>query len=126
MPPPNQPFYRDAHLVVDPRDRVVILNSQMLTLTRMEYRLLALLVEHAAEVVPRPILLMLTRKVDMHIKGLRRKLGAYADQYLETVFGVGYLFRPVPGAQGSGAFSWYRHRTAPAPVADRPLSSERW
>ena len=60
MPPPNQPFYRDAHLIVDLRDKVVILDSQILTLTCMEYRLLALLVEHAAEVVPRPILLMLT------------------------------------------------------------------
>jgi len=35
------------------------LDSQILTLTRMEYRLLALLVEHAGEVVPRPICLRL-------------------------------------------------------------------
>ena len=97
MPPPNQPFYRDAHLIVDLRDKVVILDSQILTLTRMEYRLLALLVEHAAEVVPRPILLMLTPTVDAHLWRLRKKLGTYAGQYIETVIGVGYRFRPTPG-----------------------------
>jgi DNA-binding winged helix-turn-helix (wHTH) protein len=57
------------------------------------------LVEHAGEVVTRPILLiqiwglvleMRLRRVDIHIRGLRRKLGVYADEYLETVFGVGY------------------------------------
>jgi hypothetical protein len=41
----------------------------------MEYLLPALLVEHAGEAVPRAILSMLTRKVDMHIQRLRRKLG---------------------------------------------------
>jgi hypothetical protein len=35
----------------------------------MQYRLLALLVEHAGEVVPRPILLILTPTVDMHFGG---------------------------------------------------------
>ena len=64
--------------------------------TSMEYVLLARLVEHAGEAVPRAILLRLTRKVDMHIKGLRRKLGVYADQYIETVVGAGYRFRPWP------------------------------
>jgi two-component system phosphate regulon response regulator PhoB len=77
---------------------LVILDGRILHLSSTEYVLLALLVWHAGEAVPRTNLLTLTRKVDMHIKGLRRKLGAYADQYLETVFGVGYLFRPVPGA----------------------------
>ena len=74
-----------------------ILDPQTLTLTRMEYRLLALLVEHAAEVVPRPILLMLTPTVDAHLWRLRKKLGTYAGQYIETVIGVGYRFRPTPG-----------------------------
>ena len=105
MPPPNQPFYRDAHLVVDLRGRVVILDSQILTLTRMEYRLLALLVEHAVVVVTRPILLIQIwrwapeihqHKVDTCIRGLRRRLWTYADQYIETVVGVGYRFRPIP------------------------------
>ena len=54
------PLYRGQRLFVCLHDRLVILDSQILTLTRLEYRLLALLVEHAGEVVPRPILLKLT------------------------------------------------------------------
>ena len=73
-----------------------MLDGRILHLTSMEYVLLALLVEHAGEAVPRAILLTLTRKVDMHIKGLRRKLGVYADHYIETVVGTGYRFRPMP------------------------------
>ena len=60
----------------------------------MEYRLLAVLVEHAGEVVPRPILLRLTGPVDVHLWRLRKKLGIYAEQYIETVIGAGYRFRP--------------------------------
>ena len=95
MPSLDEQYYRDEHLSVDLRDRVVILDGQILILTRTEYRLLALLVEHAGEVVPRPILLMLTRTVDVHLWRLRRKLGAYADRYIETVAGVGYRFWPA-------------------------------
>jgi two-component system phosphate regulon response regulator PhoB len=73
-----------------------MLDGRILHLTSMEYVLLALLVEHAGEAVPRAILLTLRRKVDMHIKGLRRKLGVYADHYIETVVGTGYRFRPMP------------------------------
>jgi len=57
VPVPNQPFYRDDHLFVDLRDQVVMLDNETVTLTRKEYRLLALLVEHAGEVVPRAIIL---------------------------------------------------------------------
>ena len=100
MSSPNQPFYRDEHLFVNLRDQVVMLDRQILTLTRMEYRLLALLVEHAGEVVPRPILLMLTPTVDVHLWRLRKKLGKYADEYIETVVGVGYSFRPPAPPRG--------------------------
>lgn len=109
LPPPNQPFYRDDHLFVDLRDRVVILDSETVTLTRKEYRLLALMAQHAGEVVPRPILLthirghvpeMRPSALDVHIRGLRRKLGIYADQYIETVIGTGYRFRPASLPRG--------------------------
>ena len=96
MSPQKLPSYRDDHLDVDLRQQLVMLDGRILHLTSMEYVLLALLVEHAGEAVPRSILLTLTRKVDMHIKGLRRKLGPHAEQYIETVIGVGYRFRPLP------------------------------
>jgi DNA-binding response OmpR family regulator len=60
----------------------------------MEYRLLAVLVSHAGEVVPQPILLKLTGPAEAHIWRLRKKLGKYANQYLETVTGIGYRFPP--------------------------------
>ncbi|MDX1388555.1 MAG: winged helix-turn-helix domain-containing protein, partial [Acidobacteriota bacterium] len=34
-----------------------------------------------------------TRTVDVHVRQLRRKLGAPVDGYIETVVGVGYRFR---------------------------------
>jgi DNA-binding response OmpR family regulator len=99
------PFYRDEHLFVSLRDRLVMLDSKILILTRVEYRLLARLVEHAGEVVPRPNLLKLTGKVDVHLWRLRRKLGIYFDRHIETVIGVGYRFRPsLPRDQGSRSF----------------------
>ena len=94
MPPPSQQFYRDEHLFVDLRQERVMLDNETVTLTRMEYRLLALLVKRAEEVVPRSILLKLTGPLDVHLWRLRKKLGVYADQYIETVTGIGYRFRP--------------------------------
>jgi two-component system, OmpR family, KDP operon response regulator KdpE len=94
LSPPNQQFYRDEHLFVDLLKQVVTLDSEILALTRMEYRLLGVLVKHAGEVVPQPILLMLTPLVDVHLWRLRKKLGKYANQYIEAVTGVGYRFRP--------------------------------
>ena len=88
----------DEHLLVDWGQQLVRLDGQAITLTRKEYRLLALLVQHAGEVVPRAVILtrvwgyaseMRTRTVDVHIRRLRKRLG----QYIETVVGVGYRFR---------------------------------
>ena len=96
MPSLDEHFYRDNHLFVHLRHEVVMLDGEPIFLTRMEYRLLAVLVKRAGEVVPRPNLLMLTPMVHTHLWRLRRKLGVYAE-YIETVPGVGYRFRPLPG-----------------------------
>jgi DNA-binding response OmpR family regulator len=94
MPSLDEQYYRDEHLL-DFRDRVVILDGEVLILTPMEYRLLAVLVEHAGAVVPRRTLLMVTPTVDVHLWRLRRKLGIYFDRHIETVIGVGYRFQPA-------------------------------
>lgn len=95
--------YQDEHLSVDFRQRAAVLDQQSITLTRKEYDLLALLVEHAGEIIPREALLMRvwgynseirTRTLDVHIRRLRKKLGGYAEQYIETIFGIGYRFQP--------------------------------
>ena len=97
MPSPNEGFYLDGHLFVDLRQQQVMLDGQMLRLTPTEFRLFAALVEYAGEVVPRPLLLTRIRTADMNIRRLRKKLGKYADHYIELVPGVGYRFRPRPG-----------------------------
>ena len=105
LPPPSPPSYRDEHLFVDLRQQAVILDGETVRLTPMQYRLFALLVEHAGVVVTRPIILMQMwgyapeireHKVDGCIRGLRKQLGVYGAQYIETVYGTGYRFRPLP------------------------------
>jgi len=97
------PPYRDEHLTIDYEQQTATLDSHRLNLTRKEYDLLALLVEHAGEIIPREALLMRvwnygseirTRTLDVHVRRLRKKLGGYADQYIETIFGIGYRFQP--------------------------------
>src|SRR3974390_431366 len=95
--------YRDEHLFLDFDQQAAALDSERMTLTRKEYDLLALLVQHAGEIIPREALLMQvwgygaeirTRTLDGHVRRLRKKLGGYADQYIETIFGIGYRFQP--------------------------------
>lgn len=95
--------YRDEHLAMDFTQQAVVLDSERVILTRKEYDLLALMVQHAGEIIPREALLMQvwgyspeirTRTLDVHVRRLRKKLGGYADQYIETIFGVGYRFQP--------------------------------
>jgi hypothetical protein len=52
-----------------------------------------------ALLLPRPILLMLTPMVDTHLWRLRKKLGKYANQYIEAS-DVGYRFRPAAPPTG--------------------------
>ena len=95
--------YRDEHLTVDFEQQSAALDAERMLLTRKEYDLLALLVKHAGEIIPREALLMQvwgygaeirTRTLDVHVRRLRKKLGSYADQYIETIFGIGYRFQP--------------------------------
>ena len=95
--------YQDAHLEIGVADKLALLDSRRLPLTRKEYELLVLLVENAGEVVPREVLLLRvwgygsgirTRTLDVHIRRLRRQLGSYGAPYIETIFGVGYRFQP--------------------------------
>jgi DNA-binding response OmpR family regulator len=100
----NSPYrYQDTHLEVDFARKSASLDAHRVVLTRKEYDLLALLVENAGEIIPRQVLLMRvwgysneirTRTLDVHVRRLRKKLGVYSDQYIETIFGIGYRFQP--------------------------------
>jgi DNA-binding response OmpR family regulator len=106
--------YQDAHLILDFPRKLASLDLERLRLTRKEYELLALLVHNAGDIVSREELLMRvwgynsqirTRTLDVHIRRLRKKLGPYAELYIETIFGIGYRFQP------------YRTHVAPRPVS---------
>ncbi len=93
-----------SDLIIDPSAFLVEQSGQAVTLTPMEFSLLATLAEHPGRVYSRLQLLEAgqgvafegyERSIDTHIKNLRSKLGddSKAPQYIETVFGVGYRFK---------------------------------
>jgi two-component system, OmpR family, response regulator RegX3 len=92
-----------GELRLDPARRTVTLAGDELELSRKEFDLLRLLVENAGEVVTRERLLDevwdtnwygSTKTLDVHVSGLRKKLGDDPSQprYLTTVRGVGFRF----------------------------------
>lgn len=106
--------YKDMHLELDFTRGIAVLDTRRMVLTRKEFELLSLLVQHAGEIIPRHALLMRvwgygdqirTRTLDVHIRRLRRKLGTHAERYIETIFGVGYRFQPFLTERSYHAFS---------------------
>jgi len=98
-------------LDLDAAARTASLDGEPLELTRKEFDLLALLMSHAGTVVSRERLIDevwdvnwfgSTKTLDVHVSGLRKKLGDDpADpRYLHTVRGVGFRFAEsvAPGA----------------------------
>ena len=80
-----------------------LLDGEELSLTRREFDLLALLVRNAGTVLTRERLIDevwdtnwfgSTKTLDVHVSGLRRKLGddAVDSRYIHTVRGVGFRF----------------------------------
>ncbi|HVN03064.1 MAG TPA: winged helix-turn-helix domain-containing protein [Bryobacteraceae bacterium] len=101
--PTHEQRYRDQHLDLDFEHKTASLDARPLGLTRKEYDLLALLIQNVGDVVTREALLLRvwgysnqirTRTLDVHIRRLRKKLGAYSGVYIETIFSVGYRFQP--------------------------------
>lgn len=95
--------YDDGLLKIDYADFAVFCEGQTVKLTRKEFALLAILSRNRGRVVPREQLLDQVwgleyygeaRTLDVHISGLRKKLGA-CGSYIETVIGIGYRFRPA-------------------------------
>jgi DNA-binding response OmpR family regulator len=95
--------YQDAHLTVDAAGAAAHLDGQLLSMTRKEFQLLVMLVQHAGELVPREKLLtdiwgyqsgVRSRTLDVHVRRVRRHLGKFANLYIETIFGKGYRFQP--------------------------------
>ncbi len=96
---------RAADVVLDKGSRTVEVAGRPVKLTPSEFDLLAALMAVPGRVLPRAALLELLqgaawegaeRTVDVHVRNLRTKIEADPahPQYVETVFGVGYRFRP--------------------------------
>ncbi|MCI0337702.1 MAG: response regulator transcription factor [Acidobacteria bacterium] len=93
--------YDDGLLCIDYADFAVTCQGQNIKLTRKEFALLAILSRNKGRVVPREQLLDQVwgleyygeaRTLDVHISGLRKKLGL-CGSCIETVIGIGYRFR---------------------------------
>ena len=89
-------------LRVDPEAHQVWMGETEIVLTALEFKLLTTLLSRKGRVQSRKQLLddvwgiqadVSTRTVDTHVKRLRHKLGA-AGEFIETLRGVGYRFRP--------------------------------
>ncbi len=85
-------------LVLDDAEHTVTVDGARIELTYKEFELLRLFLAHQGTAFSRDRLMSEiwgtdycgeTRTVDMHIRTLRRKLGAYGER-IETVRGVGY------------------------------------
>jgi two-component system alkaline phosphatase synthesis response regulator PhoP len=94
-------LYDDGPLKIDYADFAVFSYGQNVKLTRKEFALLSILSRNKGRVVPREQLLDQVwgleyygeaRTLDVHISGLRKKLGACGN-CIETVIGIGYRFR---------------------------------
>ncbi|MEA3297552.1 MAG: response regulator transcription factor [candidate division Zixibacteria bacterium] len=92
-----------GRLYIDPPRHMVSLNDNPLNLTPTEHRILLHLVRKPGTVYSRYEIVdavqggevvVTDRSVDVHIVGLRKKLGEYA-QCIETVRGFGYRFQEL-------------------------------
>lgn len=92
----------DGNLVIDPTSRQVLLNNEVLNLTRKEFDLLFCLASHAGQVLSREQLYQMVwdensaynvdETVKSHIKTLRKKLTPAGAEYIKNVWGIGYRF----------------------------------
>lgn len=87
-------------ITLDHNAKTATLDGQNLSLTKLEYELLSLLLQHPGKVFSREDLLkycwpqdvlVLDRTVDVNITRLRRKIGRYG-KHIKTRVGYGYCF----------------------------------
>ena len=98
---PLKPKLRVGDFVLDELRHEIRVRNQLVNLTALEFRLIALLMENSGFVLERDRLLervwgygsnVTTRTVDTHIMRLRFKLGE-AGSLVETVRGIGYRLK---------------------------------
>ncbi len=97
-------------ITIDMRRHRVTLNNIELELTPSEFRLLESMIRQPGRAFSRDQLIdsalgentiVLERTIDVHIRSLRKKLGAHSN-LIETVRGVGYRFRDAAAVEFVG------------------------
>lgn len=92
-----------GHLTIDTLKHKVTFKGESIGLTSIEFDILEFLSRSPGRVYTREQILenvwkegkfIVDRAVDVHVRGLRKKLGAGED-YVETVRGVGYCFKEI-------------------------------
>ena len=93
---------RYKNLEVDTDKCLVLLNGEKVHLTSTEYKLLCCLIENKGRIVTKAMLLEQLWDIDgnfvdentirVNIKRLRQKLKDEKQEYIVTVFGMGYIF----------------------------------
>lgn len=100
--PEQADVIRVGDLVINPTTYDVSLRGKRINLRFKEYELLRLLANNPGRVYTREALLSQiwgydylggTRTVDVHIRRLRSKIEESGQQYIETIWNVGYRFR---------------------------------
>jgi DNA-binding response OmpR family regulator len=102
---PASEMLRVADITLDRGARTVLVGERNVRLTPTEFELLATLMAAPGRVFSRAALLeaiqgvsveTMERSIDVHIRNLRTKIEPDPSnpRYVETVFGVGYRFRP--------------------------------
>lgn len=95
----TQPVYQKFQVLEE--KQVILLHEKELSLTKSEYRLFGLLLNHPLRIFSREELLILLgneegsgRVIDTHIKNIRKKIEEVAGSvnYIQTVHGRGYRF----------------------------------
>lgn len=98
------PVLAAGDLVLDKERQSFTIKGKNVALTKLEFRILAFLMENPGKVFSRDKLLsgawdgeafVVDRTVDVHVKSIRHKLGKHRDA-IETVRGTGYRFVEVP------------------------------
>lgn len=98
----DSPRMKYKSLEIDTDKCLVLLNGEEIHLTATEYKLLLYLIQNKGKVVTKTMLLEHLWDIDgnfvddntirVNIKRLRRKLNDEKQEYIVTVFGMGYTF----------------------------------